>query len=155
MQVKCDGVFKPFKLAPEVCDTCGKTVDSHLQKRADMLPYKEAVWKFMLEHGGPYNYYSGGPETEGYYNREEILKHISSCGLNLEKMSTPEMKREEEFNGTFAESHAYVDLVMGYIVCNCDEYEYSDWDYNKQNWCVANKSLGEIIWLVVRAGETK
>lgn len=146
-------VFKPFPIYPSVCDECGKDRDGHPEKNADMLPYKEAVWKFMLENGGPYNYYSGGPETKGYYDREEILKHVEECGLNWDKISTPQMESKEEFNGTFAESHAYVDLVMGYIVCNCDEYEYSDWTWNMQDWCVGGMTLGEIIWLVVKAGE--
>lgn len=43
-------VFKPFSLAPEVYDKCGMSADGgrHTEERADYLPYKEAIWKFML-----------------------------------------------------------------------------------------------------------
>lgn len=148
-------VFKPFPIYPSVCDECGKDKDSHSKKNADMLPYKEAVWKFMLEYGGPYNFYAGGPETKGYPKRKKVLKHVEVCGLNWEKISTPEMDRKEEFNGTFAESSSYVDIVLGYIICNCGEYKYSKYTWEMQDWCVADKTLGEIIWLVVKAGEKK
>ncbi len=105
----------------------------------------------MLEEGGPYSYY-------GYYDSwkgQQVKEHLKTCGLNWSKMSTPTMSREEEFNGTFAESHAYVDVVKGFIVCNCDEYEYDKYEWSMQDWCVRDKTLGQLIWHVVKAGEVK
>jgi hypothetical protein len=150
---KCE-VFTPFKIYPEVCDDCGKPAGEHSGKNTDMLPYKEAVWKFLLEHGGPYNYYAGGPEGASYPNRKEVYDHVKKCGLNFDKISTPVMESREEFNGTLAESHAYVDVVMGYIVCNCGEYPESEYPFYRQDWCVVDISLGELIWRVVKAGES-
>lgn len=146
---KCE-VFKPFPLATEVCDTCGGEAGDHPERRADMLPYKEAIWAYMLEHGGPYSYY-GGYES---WKAQEIKKHIKECGLNFKKMSTPTMDEESEFNGTFDESTS-IEVLKGYIVCNCDEYEYSKWPYHMQNWCLRDKTLGQVIWHVVKAGEIK
>lgn len=141
-------VFKPFPLATDVCDDCGGERDSHPEKRADMLPYKEAVWKFMLEHGGPYNYYGGYDD----WKAGEIKDHIKTCGLNLDKMSTPEMDEESVFQGTFTEAGREA-VVKGYIVCNCDKYEYSKYSYSMQDWCVRDMTLSQIIWHVVKAGE--
>jgi hypothetical protein len=146
----CDGVFKPFELAPEVCDDCGKTADDHAEKRPDMLPYKEAIWKYMLKVGGPYDFY-GGYNT---YDRSKILKHLKQCELDFSKMSTPKLSSEQEFNGTFAESNAYVSIVKGFIVCKCDEYELDKYEWNMQDWCVRDKTLGELIWNVVKSGES-
>jgi len=145
-------VFKPFELAPEVCDECGMPADggAHIEKRVDMLPYKEAVWKFLIDKGGTYEYYGGYG-----HNSKEIRSHISKCGLKLDVMSTPEMDTVGEFAGTFASHGAMVTVVRGYVVCNCDKYPDSKFNHRKINWILRDYTLGEIIWNVVKAGEKK
>jgi hypothetical protein len=141
-------IFKPFPLATDICDNCGQEPDSHEEKRADMLPYKEAIWNYMLEVGGPYNYY-------GYYEdfkAQQIRKHLEKCELDFDKMSTPTMESEAEFTGTFDTSTHYVTVVKGYIICKCGEFEDSKYDFHKQDWCVRDKTLSQLIWHVVKAG---
>ena len=145
-------VFKPFSLAPEVCDECGQPADggSHTEKRADMLPYKEAIWKFLIKKGGTYDFYGGYG-----YDSKEIRDHVAKCGLDFDKMSTPEMDTVGEFNGTFATSSYYATVVSGYVVCNCEKYPDSEWGWKKTKWILRDFNLGELIWNVVKAGEGK
>jgi len=114
-----------------------------------MLPYKEAIWNFLLEKGGTYEFY-------GSYGHDskKIRNHVKTCGLNLSKMSTPEMGTVGEFAGSFAEG-TMVAVVEGYLICNCDKYPDSKFDYQKVHWILRNYSLGELIWHVVKAGEKK
>jgi hypothetical protein len=142
-------VFKPFPLATDVCDDCGEIPDNHPEKRSDMLPYKEALWKYMLEVGGPYSFY-GHYDT---WKAHEIKEHLKSCELDFDKMSTPAMDQEQMFTGTFDTETHYVDLVKGYIVCKCGEYEQGNYSFDRQDWCVRDKTLSQLIWHVVKAGE--
>ena len=144
-------IFKPFPLATDICDKCGKEPDEHEEKRADMLPYKEAIWKYMLDVGGPYGYY-GHYDT---YKGQKIKEHLKKCSLDFDKMSTPAMDSVSEFNGTFTDTTLYVDIVQGYLVCKCGEYKDSNYSWEKQDWCVRDKTLSQLIWHVVKAGESK
>lgn len=150
--VKCDGVFKPFKLAPDVCDTCGQDKDSHPEKRVDMLPYKQAVWQVLLREGGTHNYYG----SYGYES-DKIRKHFEECGFDFLKMNTPNMDTVSEFAGTFTDSDE-IPVVKGTMYCNCGKPPVQDeWrlSYNKGGveWILRDVSLGYLIWQVVRAGE--
>lgn len=147
-EIKECTTFTPFPLATDVCDDCGRESDDHQEKRADMLPYKEAIWKYMLEEGGPYSYYGGYDTFKG----EKVKKHLKKCGLDFDKMATPAMESESEFNGTFDDS-LEIEVVKGYIVCKCGEYEDSQYSWDKQDWCVRDKTLSQLIWHVVKAGE--
>lgn len=151
--VECDGVFKPFSLAPEVCDTCGQNAEDHSEKRADMLPYKEAVWNVLLREGGTHDFYGGYG-----YNSEKIRKHFQSCGFNLKKMSTPEVSTVSEFAGTFTDADE-VTVVSGVMICKCGNPPTKDTYILKYKggveWILKNYSLGQLIWQVVKAGEAE
>lgn len=142
-------VFKPFPLSTDVCDTCGGDKETHAEKQVDMLPYKEAVWKFFMEHGGVYNYYGGYGHESG-----AIRKHVAECGLNLDEMDTPEMETDSEFAGTFTDSDE-ISILKGYIVCNCGKYQKSKFLYERTEWSLRDMKLGQVIWHVVKAGESK
>ena len=147
--------FKAFPPAPEVCDECGQVAADHAVKDVSMLPYAEAVWKFMLERGGPYNYYGAGPETEGYPERDKVIQHLKNCELDLEQMALPELESKDYFNGTFTDGTYRTEILIGTIVCKCGKYEASPYAWGGQDWCVADMTLSKIIWHVVKAGEIK
>lgn len=144
-------IFKPFKFAPEVCDECGKAADagSHTSGRTDMLPYKEAIWQFILNKGGTYDYYGGYG-----YDSKEIRDHVATCGLNFDKMEIPEIETVGEFAGTF-NGPGTVAVVRGYLICNCKKNPYSKHSWERTDWILREYTLPEIIWHVVKAGEKK
>lgn len=137
----CDR-FTPFRLNSEVCDSCGNLFGRHRQVETPYTPYREAVWKWLLGNGGVWNFYGAYSEAES----NDTRAHLEQCGIDWKKTGEPRMESRREFNGTFAEEDAYVDAVIGELFCTCGQIR-------RQEWAERYKTLGQIIWQVVRAGE--
>lgn len=132
--------FKAFELDPNVCDECGKLQDGHA--KMEYAPYKEAIWNWLLRNGGVWSFYGGYADHEGRTTRE----HLAGCRIDWKKTTEPRMESKREFNGTFTEEDLYVDAVYGELFCRCGEI-------HRQEWACREKTLGQIIWEVVKVGE--
>lgn len=157
--------FKPFPLATGICDTCGKPEDVHEPRYVD---YKDALWLALLKYGGVSNLYYGYDEREtlevrahlGVATQEEFDRFNRSsfrpwtvqapanpCPIDWGLTELPKMSTVPHFTDTDCE-HEQIQAVVGFLYCQCG-------DLFAEEICLKEKTLGELIWMVVKEGEVK
>lgn len=132
-----------------VCATCGRTAGAGRHSAATSastslgtyLPYEEAIWAWMLAHGGIRSIY-GGKDS---YSTLAAKEHLESCSIDYSQSSTPEFTTVYEFNGTDADSIP-VRVSAARLYCVCGDLRARIWVMD------GDLTLGEIIFQVVSAG---
>lgn len=160
--------FSPFSLAPEICDRCGEPREDHYGLWAPNPMYTEydkAMWLALVKHGGPPNAFHDYDFNEaveirmhlGLIGREEVKKINRDryyqkfdypdefCEIDWDKTHRPLMSTVGEFDGTDCDNRE-VPAVTGILYCKCGDL-YSKWIVLK------NKTMSQLIWLVVKEGE--
>lgn len=161
MKKKCQDP-KPFKYAPEVCDSCGGMLADHTQELVQTDDFVKAMWKVLLEIGGIWNLYGGdfeyahasgtdrffyqGGKRVGGNEMWLIQRHMEKCKIDWRHTEAPRMSDYlSVFNGTFTENGCTTGLV-GRFTCKCGEYRYKE---------IGTKeiTLSQLIWKVVHADD--
>jgi hypothetical protein len=155
-----------FSLDPSVCENCGQLLADHTHK---YVPYKEAMWRALIAHGGIWSYYAGHidmwrtvklrlhfglsmPERELYIfnptpgQMEILAESVANCEVDLKNSSDPVSDTVAEFCGTFTENHTQHPVISGTLNCKCGEYR-------REQVVIEGKSVGQLIWLTVKGGE--
>lgn len=127
---------------PSVCGNCGADLERHV-KATTYKPYHEAVWDWLLEHGGVKSYYGNVVDQR---DSENVINHLNECGIDYEKTTEPRLNKLEEFDGTFNDP-AYTDVMTGYLYCKCGKLHGQQWGL------VQPLTLGEIIYQVIQRGK--
>lgn len=179
--IKCE--FKPFAQAAEVCDRCGEMVTAAVHAGSGAFlesdagsRYQKDIWAVLLRLGGFYNLYSGeldrfktavlwahlGIEWDaGWFEgwslddrawdelkRSEDAAQERGCrGIDWHHSGMPEMGTVSQFEGTFTECSEHM-AVVGHLWCTCRKYVMKE-------VAVRDKTMGQIIWHVVRMQDEK
>lgn len=130
-----------------VCAVCGRLIELHAKEplRTSFKPYEEALLTWLVRHGGVDNFYGAYEDTPTVLVRAHVL---DSCGVDVTRTRVPQLQPFDEFNGTFAEDSAHHNWLATKITCKCDKVHELEWVLKK------DISLGEIIFQVVKEGET-
>lgn len=161
------GCDKPVMFGPDpsVCETCGGLIKDHETR---YLPYKEAIWRVLLRHGGVWSYYGGCldtwetakvrlhfglgiPERDFSFNPDHygmgiLAKEVGECEIDLKKSGDPHEDFQGQFDGTFASNSTQIAVITGDLTCKCRRYE-------RQTLSLPNKTIGQMIWLSVNEGK--
>lgn len=155
--------FKPFQYDTDTCDTCGDPAASHPAPKREYSPYREAIWKTLIKHGGVPSYYGGYDDAKTIELRAHLGLDVSKdieewsnsfrdrleygeCEIDFALTEDPRTQSINEFAGTFASEDYRVEVVQGLMWCKCGEYRYRE-------VAIRDKTLGHLIWLTVKEGE--
>jgi hypothetical protein len=135
----------------DACTECGRRLEhpNHTLAHGMDIPvayrsYEDALWKWVLANGYMHSVYGG----EDPFEKCETLKHLKTCQLNLSVSLLPRITNVEEFMDSDG-PNKLVEVSAASLTCECGDI------YN-QNWVMPdNMTLGEIIFKVVKAGETR
>ena len=158
--------FRPFRHAPEVCDTCGELRDSHTIVPTPYSGHRAALWAVLIREGGDASTYGGYNDFEtlslrahfgladpaavkawnaNTFTRKKIQVPERPCSVDLKRSEDPQDDAVSVFIDSFTDNgqeHA----VVGYLACACGDYVY-------QRVALREKTLGQIIWMVVKEGD--
>jgi hypothetical protein len=155
--------FEPFQFDVNVCDTCGDVADAHPAPDLEYTPYREAIWKTLLKHGGIPDVYGGYRDLETMMvrahlgmayemntwhaeARQQVKKARSNCKIDFKRTADPIMDQCSVFGGTFTETDYFTPAVTGTLYCVCGEIRW-------QQIALKDKTLGQLIWLTIKEGE--
>lgn len=139
----CD-VPAVFPFDATVCDTCGNLLTAHESKQASNAyqGVNQAMWKVMLEFGGPWNIYDAAPCQD---RAKQVIAHLDVCSLYWSRMNQPVIAELQVFEDSFTEN-SRAEVLSGRLWCLCGRYV-------NQVWAVADMTLGQLIWHTVNSGE--
>jgi hypothetical protein len=143
--------FQPWDEMPNlgVCGLCGKDTsnDLHSTDRGPLAqpqyaPYEDAIWAWTLRHGAVYNY------SRNFGATVLARMHLEICGLDREKSTAAAPATDWEFGDTENGNHQ-IEVIAASVTCNCGIIDGQQWRLAQ------NKTVGEVIFEVIRAGSTE
>lgn len=136
----CDNYADSF--VPFICGNCGRNYELHPDiGHPSMLPYKEAIWKWLMKYGGVANYYGG------YSSASAVIRHhMDNCEVDTDISSGPIMDyKMQSFAGTFDDDQ-YEQVISASLSCCCGQIADEKWTVRQ------TMSLGELIFQVIQEG---
>lgn len=128
---------KVWQHDPRICGGCGRDLTSH--KGDGTIPgYADAVWAWMLKHGGRPNYFGGYHDI----NSALVRDHMRDCAVDHQLSDLPELGHVRERADTLSEADE-IDAIVGRLTCRCSEVRFEAWAY------VGDISMGELMFQVL------
>lgn len=159
--------FQAFAYDAHVCDTCGEVADSH--NIAPPEEFRKALWTALIRHGGIYDQYFGTYDYRpswvlrahfGLATAAELAEVNETYSHLMKPITLPEKPctisswtRDPTFDAVYefagTEANGYrIPAVTGSLRCGCMDYRF-------QEVALLNKTMGQLMWLVVKAADGK